>query len=149
MDIILLQDVKKIGKKGERVKVSDGYARNYLIPKGLGAEPNAAVLNDVKLRDANLKKVAAEELAAAQELAGKIAASPVTLSVKSGTSGKVFGSVTSKEIAKAFADAYGVELDKKKIVLPEAIKDLGDYELPVKLHKDVTAKLQVKGVAKE
>ena len=149
MEIILLQDVKKIGKKGERVKVSDGYARNYLIPKGLGAEPKAAVLNDAKLHEQNLKKVAAEELAAAKELAEKIAACPVTLAVKSGVSGKVFGSVTTKEVAKAFSDAYGIELDKKKIVLAEPIKDLGDYELPVKLHKDVTAKLKLQVVAKE
>ena len=148
MEIILLKDVKSVGKKGDRVKVSDGYARNYLIPKGLGAEPKAAVLNDAKLHDANQKKIAAEELAAAKELAEKIAKSPVTLAVKSGVSGKVFGSVTSKEVARAFTETYGMELDKKKIVLAEPIKELGTYELPVKLHREVTASLKLSVVAK-
>ena len=143
MEIVLLQDGKALGKKGERVKVSDGYARNYILPKKLGVEANAANLNNLKLQQAHAEKKAQEQLDAAKELAVKIENSPLVLSVKVGEGGKVFGSISTKEIAKAFSDKYGMELDKKKMQMDEPIKMLGTYEVAVKLHKDVTAKLKV------
>ena len=144
MKVILLQDVKSLGKKGEIVNVNDGYARNFILPKKLGVEATSKNLNDLKLQKANAEKVAAEQLAAAKELAEKIEKLTVTLKMKAGEGGKAFGSVSSKEIGKAIEDQIGLEIDKKKLVLPEPIKTFGNHEVPVKLHKDVTAKLTVK-----
>ncbi len=144
MQVVLLEDVKALGKKGQIVKVNDGYARNFILPKKLGVEANSKNLNDLKLQQANAEKVAAEQLAAAKELAAKLEELSVTLTMKAGEGGKAFGSVSSKEIAKAVTDQLGLEIDKKKLVLPEAIKTFGTHEVPVKLHKDVTAKLAVK-----
>jgi len=144
MDIVLLADVKALGKKGQIVKVSDGYARNFILPKKLGVEATPKNLNDLKLQKANAEKVAAEQLAAAKALAEKIGALSVTLKMKAGEGGRAFGSVSGKEIAAAAAEQLGLEIDKKKLVLPEPIKTFGTHEVPVKLHKDVTAKLTVK-----
>lgn len=144
MQVVLLEDVKALGKKGQIVKVNDGYARNFILPKKLGVEANSKNLNDLKLQQANAEKIAAEQLAAAKELAAKLEKLSVTLTMKAGEGGKAFGSVSSKEIAKAVIDQLGLEIDKKKLVLPEAIKTFGTHEVPVKLHKDVTAKLAVK-----
>ncbi len=144
MEIVLLEDVKALGKKGQVVKVNDGYARNFILPKKLGVEATTKNLNDLKLQKANEKKLAAEQLAAAKEMADKIGKLSVTLSMKAGESGKAFGSVSSKEIAAAAADQLGLEIDKKKLVLPEPLKTFGTHEVPLKLHKDVTAKLAVK-----
>ena len=134
MEIVLLQDVKSLGKKGQVVKVNDGYARNYILPKKLGVEANAKNLNDLKLQKANDAKVAAEQLAS------------VTVSIKAGEGGRTFGSVSTKEIGKAVSDQLKLDIDKKKMVLEEPIKSLGTHEVPVKLHKDVTAILRVKVV---
>ena len=144
MKVILLEDVKSLGKKGEVVNVSDGYARNFIFKKNLGLEANGKNLNDLKLQKANAEKIAAQQLAAAKELAAKLEAASVTLSIKAGANGKTFGSVSSKEIGKAIEDQIGLEIDKKKLVLPEPIKTFGTHEVPVKLHKDVVAKLAVK-----
>ena len=144
MEIVLLEDVKALGKKGQIVKVNDGYARNFILPKKLGVEATAKNLNDLKLQKANAEKVAAEQLAEAKALAEKIGELSVTLKMKAGEGGRAFGSVSSKEIAVAAKDQLGLEIDKKKMVLPEAIKTFGTHEVPVKLHKDVTAKLTVK-----
>ena len=144
MKVILLEDVKSLGKKGEVVNVSDGYARNFILPKKLGVEATSKNLNDLKLQKANAEKVAAEQLAAAKELAEKIEKLTITLKMKAGEGGKAFGSVSSKEIAAAAADQLKLDIDKKKLVLPEPIKTFGNHEVPVKLHKDVTAKLTVK-----
>ena len=144
MEIVLLEDVKALGKKGQIVKVNDGYARNFILPKKLGVEATSKNLNDLKLQKANAAKVAAEQLAAAKELAEKIKAVSVTLKMKAGEGGKAFGSVSSKEIAAAAAEQLNLDIDKKKLVLPEPIKTVGNHEVPVKLHKDVTAKLTVK-----
>ena len=141
MEIVLLEDVKALGKKGQIVKVNDGYARNFILPKKLGVEATSKNLNDLKLQKANAEKVAAEQLAAAKELVEKLT---VTLKMKAGEGGKAFGSVSSKEIAAAAADQLKLDIDKKKLVLPEPIKTFGNHEVPVKLHKDVTAKLTVK-----
>ena len=144
MKVILLQDEKKLGKKGDVVEVSEGYARNYVLPKKIGVEATSKNLNDLKLQKANAEKVAAEQLAAAKELAEKIEKLTVTLKMKAGEGGKAFGSVSSKEIAAAAADQLKLDIDKKKLVLPEPIKTFGNHEVPVKLHKAVTAKLTVK-----
>ena len=144
MEIVLLEDVQALGKKGQIVKVNDGYARNFILPKKLGVEATSKNLNDLKLQKANAEKVAAEQLAAAKELAEKIEKLTVTLKMKAGEGGKAFVSVSSKEIAAAAADQLKLDIDKKKLVLPEPIKTFGNHEVPVKLHKDVTAKLTVK-----
>ncbi len=146
MKVILLQDVKALGKKGEVVNVSDGYARNFVLPKGLGLEANARNMNDLKLQNANADKIAKEQLEAAQELAKVLETKEVIVKMKSGEGGKTFGSISSKEIAAAAKEQCGLELDKKKIHLPEAIKSLGVYEVSVKLHTKVTGKLKVKVV---
>ena len=144
MEVVLLEDVKALGKKGQIVKVNEGYARNFILPKKLGVEATPKNLNDLKLQKANAEKIAAQQLAAAKELAEKIEKLPVTLKMKAGEGGKAFGSVSSKEIGKAIEDQIGLEIDKKKLVLPEPIKTFGTHEVPVKLHKDVVAKLAVK-----
>lgn len=146
MKVILLQDVKSLGKKGEIVNVSDGYARNFVLPKGLGLEANSKNMNDLKLQKANEEKVAKEQLEAAQELAKELAEKEVVVKMKSGEGGKAFGSVSSKEIAAEAKKQCDLELDKKKIQLPEAIKALGVYEVNIKLHPQVTGKLKVKVV---
>lgn len=144
MEIVLLEDVKTLGKKGQVVKVNDGYARNYILPKKLGIEATAKNLNDLKLQKANAEKQAAEVLAEAQALADKIEKLSVSLTMKAGEGGRAFGSISTKEIAAAAADQLGLSLDKKKLVLAEPIKTFGSFEVPVKLHKDVTGKLTVK-----
>ena len=146
MKVILLQDVKSLGKKGEIVNVSDGYARNFVLPKKLGVEANTSNMNDLKLQKANADKVAQEQLEAARELAALLETKEVVLKMKSGEGGRAFGSVSSKEIAAAAKTQCGLELDKKKIQLPDAIKALGVYEVNVKLHMKVTGKLKVKVV---
>ena len=144
MEIVLLEDVKALGKKGQVVKVNDGYARNFILPKKLGVEATAKNLNDLKLQKANDARIAAEQLAAAKELGEKIEKSAVTVSIKAGEGGRTFGSVSTKEIAKAAADQLHLDIDKKKMVLTDPIRSLGTFEVPIKLHKDVTAKLRVK-----
>ena len=146
MNIVLLEDVKALGKKGEVVKVNDGYARNFILPKKLGVEATPKNLNDLKLQKANDAKVAAEQLAAAKELGKQLEEASVTLSIKAGAGGRAFGSVSSKEIGKAIGDKLGLEIHKKKIVLNDPIKSIGSFEVPIKLHKDVTARLAVKVV---
>ncbi len=146
MEVVLLEDVKALGKKGQIVKVNDGYARNFILPKKLGIEATSKNLNDLKLQKANADKIAAEQLQAAKDLAAEIGSKSVTLSIKAGEGGKAFGSVSSKEIAKAVQEQLGMEIDKKKLVLPEPLKTFGTHEVPVKLHKDVTGKLAVKVV---
>lgn len=146
MKVILLEDVKSLGKKGEVVNVSDGYARNYVLPRKLGLEANSANMNDLKLQKANADKVAQEQLAAAKELAAVLETKEVVLTMKSGEGGRAFGSVSSKEIAAAAKTQCGLELDKKKIQLADPIKALGVYEVSVKLHTKVTGKLKVKVV---
>ena len=146
MEVVLLEDVKALGKKGQIVKVNDGYARNFTLPKKLGIEATSKNLNDLKLQKANADKIAAEQLQAAKDLAADLAEKSITLSIKAGEGGKAFGSVSSKEITKAIQDQLGMEIDKKKLVLPEPLKTFGTHEVPIKLHRDVTGKLAVKVV---
>lgn len=146
MKVILLEDVKSLGKKGETVNVSDGYARNFILPKKKGVEATAENINTLKLQKANAEKVAAELKASAQALAEKIKENPITIKAKLGSNGKLFGAISSKEIAAEFTKQTGFEIDKKKLVLDEPIKELGTHLVKAKLHKDVTAEVTVKVV---
>lgn len=143
MKVILLQDVKSLGKKGEIVNVNDGYARIFILPKKLGVEATGKNLNDLKLQKNNEKKVAQENLDAAKALAAKLAEGEVVLAIKVGEGGRTFGSVSSKEIAAAVKEQMGLELDKKKISLKEPVKSLGTHIVTVKLHPEVAAELKV------
>ena len=143
MKVILLQDVKALGKKGEVVNVNDGYARNFILPKKLGVEANGKNLNDLKLQKNNEAKVAQEYLDAAKKLAEELKAGKVVLTMKVGEGGRTFGSVSSKEIAEAVKEQMHLDIDKKKIQLKEQIKTLGTHIVSVKLHPEVTSELNV------
>ena len=144
MKVILLEDVKALGKKGQIVNVNDGYARNFIFPKKLGLEATPKNLNDLKLQQANVEKKAKEQLEAAQEFAKDLENRVVSIKMKAGEGGRAFGSVSTKEIATAFKDQCGVTIDKKKIQLDEAIKNFGVYKVNIKLHPKVTGVLTVK-----
>ena len=144
MKVILLEDVKSLGKKDDIVTVNDGYARNFVLPKKLGVEATSSNLNDLKLKKSNEAKLAKEQLEAAQAFAKEMEADEVVLSIKAGEGGRTFGSVSTKEIAQGYKAKCGKEIDKKKIILPEAIKSFGVFEVSVKLHPSVTGKLKVK-----
>ena len=146
MKVILLEDVKSVGKKGDIVEASEGYAKNFLFKKKLAKEANAANMNDLKLQKQHEDKVAAENFQAAKDFAAEIEEQKVVVKMKAGENGKAFGSISSKEIAKAYNDQYGKEVDKKKLVLPDAIKNFGTYEVKVKLHPKVTGTLRVQVV---
>ncbi len=144
MKVILLQDVKSLGKKDQLVEVSDGYARNMLLPKKLGIEATPKNINDLKLKKAHEDKVAAEVLADAQALAAQMEKESITLSIKMGENGRTFGSISSKEIAEAIKEQLGHDIDKKKIVMKDAIKAPGTRTVGIKLHSKVTAEMTVK-----
>ena len=139
MKVILTEDVKSLGKKGEIVNVSDGYARNFILKKNKGVEANGKNLNDLKLKKANDDKIAQQQYEDAQELGKKIEAG----AIKMGEGGKAFGSVSSKEIAEEVKKQMDLTIDKKKVQLKEAIRTLGTHNVPVKLHPKVTAELKV------
>ncbi len=143
MRVILLADVKSLGKKGEIVEVSDGYARNMILPKKLGVEANNKNLNDLKLQNQHAEKVAVENLEAAKQLAEDLKGKKIELTAKVGEGGRMFGSISTKEIAEEAKKQIGLELDKKKMQLKEPIKSFGMYEVPIKLHPKVTATLSV------
>ena len=144
MKVILLEDVKVLGKKGDVVNVSDGYARNAILPKKLGVEATSKNLNDLKLQNQHADKVAAENLENARQLAAVIEKTTVEVKLKGGEGGKSFGSVSAKEISLAAKEQAGLDIDKKKMHLKENLKNLGSYEVPVKLHPKVTANLTVR-----
>lgn len=143
MKVILLEDVKALGKKGEIVNVNDGYARNFILPKKLGVEASGKNLNDLKLQKANEEKVAQQLWDDAKELAKKLEAGKVELKIKMGEGGRAFGSVSAKEIGIAVKEQMGYDVDKKKIQLKDTIKTLGTHMVPIKLHPKVTAQLKV------
>lgn len=143
MKVILLEDVKSLGKKGDIVNVSDGYARNMLLKKGIGKEATGQNMNDLKLQKANAQKVAQENLEAAQALAKELEGREVKIAVKTGEGGRIFGSVSSKEVSEAVREQLGKEIDKKKLLLEGPIKTLGVTQVAVKLHTQVTAQIQV------
>lgn len=143
MEIILLEDVKSLGKKGEMVTVSEGYARNFLIKKKLGVEATAKNKNDLKLQKQHEEKLAKERLEAAKAFAEELKEKSITVSIKTGSSGRSFGSVSTKELAAAAKEQLGYDLDKKKMVLDVPIKSPGIFTMPIKLHPKVTGELKV------
>ena len=144
MQIILTQDVKSLGKKGDLVNVSDGYARNFIMPKKLGLEATSKNLNDLKLQKAAEEKRQKEILDEAKALAKEIESITVSMYIKTGEGGKTFGSISSKEISSVLKDQHGLDIDKKKLQLPEPIKTIGIHTVSIKLHPQVTAELKVK-----
>ncbi len=144
MQIILLQDVKALGKKGELVNVSDGYARNFILPKKVGLEANAKNLNDLKLQKAAEEKKQKEILEEAKVLAKDLESKTLELKLKTGEGGRTFGSISSKEIAQELKTQYSLDIDKKKLQINDPIKTIGTHTVPVKLHPQVTAELKVK-----
>ena len=143
MKVILKEDIKSLGKKGEIVEGSDGYARNFILKKNKGVEANSSNLNDLKLKKANDDKIAQEQYEAAKELGKQIEAGQIQVSIKMGEGGKAFGSVSSKEIAEEVKKQLDLTIDKKKVQLKEAIKVPGTHVVPIKLHPKVTADLKV------
>jgi ribosomal protein L9 len=147
MEIILLADVKTLGKKGDKVNVNDGYARNFILPKKLGIEATGKNINDLKLQKANQERITKQILEEAEVLKGKIEKKEVTLSIKVGDGGKIFGSISSKEIAEEVKKQLELEIDKKKMqVANGTIKTLGIHTVAVKVHPKVTAELKIKVV---
>ena len=143
MKVILLEDVKSLGKKGELVEVNEGYARNFILKKKLGLEATAKNLNDLKLKK---EKVAKDQLEAAKVFAEELKEKVVTVSIKTGEGGRVFGSVSTKEIAAAAKTQLNLDIDKKKLNLQEPIRMVGTVIVPYKVHPKVTAELKVKVV---
>lgn len=143
MEVILLEDVKSLGKKGEMVTVSEGYARNFLIKKKLGVEATSKNKNDLKLQKQHEEKLAKEKLEAARAFAEELKEKSITVSIKTGSSGRSFGSVSTKELAAAAKEQLGYDLDKKKMVLDVPIKSPGIFTMPIKLHPQVTGELKV------
>lgn len=144
MKVILKQDVKGLGKKEDMVNVNDGYARNFLFPRGLAVEASASNINVMNTRKEAEKSKKDRELAQAKELAGKIGEAVVVIKTKAGENGKLFGSITSKDISDKLKADFKLDVDKKKINLPDAIKSLGELQVDVKLYPEVSAKLTVK-----
>ena len=143
MQVILLQDVNKLGKKGDVVKVNDGYARNFILPKQLGREATEKNLKDLARQKAEEEKRQQEIYAEAVALGKELESKKVTLQIKGGEGGKTFGSITAKEISQGLKDQTGIEIDKKKLVLADAIKTAGTFKVGVKLHPKVTVDLNV------
>lgn len=144
MKVVLLQDVRAQGKKGDIITVSDGYARNFLLPKKLAIEADAQALNDAKNKAEAQKFKTDTERAAAKDLAEKLKDLTVVIRASHGADGRLYGSVTSKDIAEALAEQHGVTIDKRKLVLPEMIKAYGTYSVDAKLYPEIVAKLTVK-----
>lgn len=143
MEVILLEDVKSLGKKGEKVKVNDGYARNFILKKNLGIEATAKNINDLKLKKANEEKIAQEVLEEAKAFAKELSEKKVEMKIKAGKDGRSFGSVSTKEIALAAKEQLGYDIDKKKMHLTDPIKSAGTYQVPIKLHPKVVGELKV------
>ncbi len=146
MKVILKQDVKGLGKKEDMVNVSDGYARNFLFPRGLAAEASASNINVMNTKKEAEKSKKDRELTQARELAAKVRETTVVIKSKAGENGKLFGSITSKDISDRLKADFNLDIDKKKIVLPDTIKSLGTIEVEVKLYPEVSSKLTVKTV---
>ena len=144
MKVILLQDVKGKGKKGQMIEVSDGYARNFMLPKKLAIEATADAVNTMRMNDKAAAEKAARERAEAVETSRKLREMTVTVTAKGGGAGRLFGSVTNQEIADALAKASGIKLDKRKIVISDPIKSVGTYTVNCKLGYEITAPLTVK-----
>lgn len=148
MKVILLQDVKKMGKKGDVIEASDGYARNYLFPRKLAEEATANALHVVNAKKENERKKKLAELEAAQKLAAELKGKEVTINAKAGEHGRLFGAITNKDIAEVINSKFNLKIDKKKIVM-SAIKVAGQYEIEVKLYPEVSTKMKVTIVPKQ
>jgi large subunit ribosomal protein L9 len=144
MKVVLLQDVKDLGKKGELVNASDGYARNFLFPRKLAVEATAGKLKEIEDKKSSEKNKKDRELAAAKELAEKINKLEISFKTKAGENGKLFGSITGKDVADAIKAQHKIEVDKKKVVLHDAIKTLGTYQVEIKVYPEISAKINVK-----
>lgn len=144
MKVILKQDVHNLGKKDKLVNVSDGYARNFLIPKGLAVEADSSAMNELKMRENAEKNRKENETINAKKLAEKIKGITVVFQSKAGDNGKLFGSITSKDIAEKLEKDHRIQVDKRKIILPEALKALGKYDIEIKLHMGISAILKVR-----
>ena len=142
MKVILQQDVKNLGKKGDLVNASDGYARNFLFPKGLAIEANSSAMNDFNNKEASKKFHKAEEIKAAQGDAAKLDGKTFKLTAKAGANGKLFGSVTSKDVSKQIKDELGIDIDKRKIVMPD-VKAFGTVQAEIKVYQGISAKVFV------
>lgn len=143
MKLILQQEVKKLGKKGDIIEVSEGYARNFLLPQKLAIEATAGNINAIKQQKAAQTHKEQRANDEAKVMASQLSKVAVKIAVKTGESGKVFGSVTVKDIAEAMEQQYGIEIDKRKIELKESIKSLGTYEVTVRIHPEITGKIEV------
>lgn len=143
MKVILLEDVKSVGKKGDIVEVSEGYGRNFLLPKKLAQPATAQNVNLAKQKAGSVAHKKAQEADEAKLLAAQLAKSEVTIPVKVGESGKLFGSVAGKDVAEALKKTYGVDIDKRKITLTEEVTSVGDYEASIRLHPEASAKVVV------
>ena len=143
MKVILLEDVKSVGKKGEIIEVSEGYGRNFLLPKKLAQPATAQNVNLAKQKAGSAAHKKAQEADEAKLLAAQLAKAEVTIPVKVGEGGKLFGSVTGKDVAEALKKAYGIDIDKRKISLATEVASVGDYEAAVRLHPEATAKVAV------
>ncbi len=143
MEVILIKDVKGLGNEGEVVRVADGYARNYLIPKGLALQATAANLRALKAKRETMETKAQRELAAARKIAGQLERSGITIRRKSGEGGRLFGSVTPKDIADALEEVLGIVIDRRRIELVEPIKIIGSHAVSVKLHPEVSARIKI------
>ena len=143
MKVVLLQDVEGQGKKDDLINVSDGYARNFLFPKKLAVEADAKVLNDIKNKEAAKQRRIELEKQAARDTAAKLAGLLVKIRIKEGADGKFYGSVTTKDISEALSEQFGIDVDKRKIVLGESIKSYGTYTVDVKLYPEISGKLNV------
>lgn len=146
MKVILQENVKSVGKAGEVVNVSDGYARNFLLPKGLAVQADKKAMDALNQKNEKLKRDGEKKLAAAKELAKQLEDKGITVAMRAGSGGKAFGSVSGKEIAQAAKDQYDLEIDRKKILLNEPIKSFGEFEVPLRLHPEVLANLKVQVV---
>jgi large subunit ribosomal protein L9 len=142
MKVILLQDVKQVGKKGDVIEASDGYARNFLFPRKLAQEANDSNMHILNNKKENERKLKLAQLEAAQKLAGELKGKEITIKAKAGESGKLFGAITSKDVAELIKTQYKIEVDKKKIVM-DTIKLAGGYEIEVKLYPEVSTKMKV------
>ncbi|MEA4846815.1 MAG: 50S ribosomal protein L9 [Clostridiaceae bacterium] len=146
MKVVLLQEVKDLGKKEELVNVSDGYARNYLFPRKLAVEATSGKLKEIEDKKNSEMKKKDKERQAAKELAGKLGQLAVSFRVKAGENGKLFGSITSKDVADAIKSQHKIDIDKKKVVLHDAIKALGTYQVEIKVYPEISAEINVKVV---
>lgn len=149
MKLILLKDVKSLGKKGDVVEVNEGYGRNFIIPSKAGVLADAKNLNSLKLQKKKEEKLAAEKLAEAQDLKVRLEEAKIVLKMRAGKEGRTFGAISTKEIAEALKEQTGIEVDKKKIESDVPIRNLGGYELRIRLHRDVEAKLHLSVQAAE